>query len=529
MTKHLVNILFLCLSFHMMAQISPGDLTSAHQELEGMLNCTQCHELGNEVTNQKCLDCHDEMSSLIDANRGYHSSREVKEKKCFECHSEHHGRKFDMMRFDEKAFDHDLTGYELLGAHDKIDCRKCHIPEYISDPDLREREKTFLGLSEECLSCHEDYHQETLDNECLQCHNMDDWKPATEFDHDEDSDYPLLGKHADVECIKCHKKTVRNGFDFQEFADVKFDDCVACHEDPHEGQLPGRCDVCHTENGFDIFKGQRFNHNQTPFELQGAHQAVSCFDCHAPDPDPLLVFEDHLGVDENDCVACHEDPHGGRFGQQCADCHNQDDFLNLKDMSFFNHDSTDYPLRGFHENVDCKECHAENYSDPIDFSACLTCHEDYHRGEFMKNDQVQDCGDCHNVIDGFAFSSFGIEEHQKTKFPLEGAHIATPCFACHVNEEEWWTFRNLGSECYDCHDNIHGDEFVENGITDCKRCHVSESWFPENFNHDLTRFPLEGKHAEVACLDCHYTVIEEGKERVVYKINKLECIDCHFE
>jgi hypothetical protein len=88
------------------AQLSPGDLTTAHAALEGMSNCTQCHDLGNKVTNAKCLECHKEIKSLITKKRGYHASSVVKAQDCFACHSEHHGRKFEMVRFDEKAFDH---------------------------------------------------------------------------------------------------------------------------------------------------------------------------------------------------------------------------------------------------------------------------------------------------------------------------------------------------------------------------------------------------------------------------------------
>ena len=78
------------------------------------------------MTNAKCLDCHKELKALIGQKRGYHVSAEVKGKDCFSCHSEHHGRKFPMVHFDEKKFDHALTGYKLEGGHKTVDCRKCH-------------------------------------------------------------------------------------------------------------------------------------------------------------------------------------------------------------------------------------------------------------------------------------------------------------------------------------------------------------------------------------------------------------------
>ena len=60
------------------AQISPGELTTAHADLEGLSNCTKCHELGEKVLNSKCLDCHSEIKSLITFGEGFHSSGDVK-------------------------------------------------------------------------------------------------------------------------------------------------------------------------------------------------------------------------------------------------------------------------------------------------------------------------------------------------------------------------------------------------------------------------------------------------------------------
>ncbi len=104
--KHII-LLFLFNATYNYAQISPGDLTSAHAKYEGMSNCTLCHDLGKKVSNTKCLDCHKEIKTLITQKKGYHSSTEVKSNDCFKCHSEHHGRKFEMVRFDEKKFKHD--------------------------------------------------------------------------------------------------------------------------------------------------------------------------------------------------------------------------------------------------------------------------------------------------------------------------------------------------------------------------------------------------------------------------------------
>lgn len=588
------------------AQISPGDLTSAHAHLEGISNCTQCHDIGNQVPDQKCLACHDKISTLINEGRGYHSSEEVRSSACIDCHSEHHGRKFDMMRFDQETFEHQKAGYVLEGQHAIIDCRDCHMPDFIEDPELKERKATFLGLDQECLTCHEDQHQGSLSANCASCHDYNAFQPATYFDHDE-ADFALKGKHLEVDCIECHPIIEKGGQDFQQFAEVAHGDCIDCHEDVHQQHFVSNCTDCHIEEGFERFVGDRkFNHDRTGFTLKGRHRAVDCFSCHQKTSDPLAVFQDQLGVEEQNCVHCHEDVHDGKFGRDCAQCHNEESFVQLNSMDFFNHDLTDFPLVGKHIEVDCKECHTGRYTEALDFAECRACHSDFHEGQFASPPPGPDCASCHQT-DGFEYTTYGIREHAETDFPLEGAHLATPCFACHLQEEEWvfvsmstacvschedmhkevldsvyyqpegcaschstegWAsihfnhdrtqwplegshqtvgcaechfqydsegglkgqlFAGTATACAECHENIHGAQFAENGITDCTRCHLpNEDWYPELFDHDQTEFPLEGRHAEIDCAACHETLIKEGEERMQFKMESFECIDCHL-
>ena len=246
------------------SQISPGDLTEAHAKFEGMSNCTLCHDLGNKVTNNKCLECHKDIQSLIAQKRGFHVSEKVKGKDCFQCHNEHHGRKFEMIRFNEEKFNHNLTGYKLEGKHQEIDCKKCHTSDFIKNKDIKKRPNTFLGLEVKCISCHEDYHQNTLStSDCISCHDTKSFKPATKFDHNT-ADFKLIGKHKTVDCKECHKMETKNGKDFQKFNNIAFNDCKSCHENPHNKSITGACTKCHTEESFSVFKGRgRFNHNTT--------------------------------------------------------------------------------------------------------------------------------------------------------------------------------------------------------------------------------------------------------------------------
>ncbi len=152
-------------------QISPGELSDPHSHLTGISNCTQCHVLGNKVSNDKCLACHSEILGRINQQKGYHSSSEVTGKQCFNCHSEHNGKNFQLIRLDITKFDHNLTGYTLSVPHAKQECKECHAPAIISDQKLKARKSTYLGVNTECLTCHADYHLKTLSPVCTNCHN----------------------------------------------------------------------------------------------------------------------------------------------------------------------------------------------------------------------------------------------------------------------------------------------------------------------------------------------------------------------
>ena len=436
------------------AQISPGDLTKSHADLEGLSNCTQCHILGDKVSNDKCLDCHKELKSRVNQSLGYHASSDVKGKDCFSCHSEHHGREFEMIRFNKDQFDHNLTGYKLEGAHAKKECIDCHKKDYISSNDIKKKKYTYMGLKTECLSCHEDYHQKTLSNECANCHNFEKFKPAPKFDHDK-ADYKLVGKHKDVECAKCHKMEVRGGKDFQAFKGLKFESCVNCHQDVHNN----------------------------------------------------------------------------KFGPNCSECHTEFSFRELKTTNRFDHDKTDYKLEGKHQQVDCKLCHKVNYTDPIWTSKCTNCHRDYHNGDFKKDRLITDCQECHTV-DGFNQSSFTVEKHNESEFKLNGAHLATPCFACHKKDPEAdWKFRSIGKKCADCHEDIHQPYLNKKYYPEsaCKNCHTESRWSEINFDHNQTEYKLQGAHEKQTCRSCHFKQDESGPLHQQFADLPESCVNCHID
>lgn len=510
------------------AQLSPGDLTKHHAALEGMFNCTKCHEVGEKVSDQKCLACHKEIKTRMDGNRGFHASKEVKSKNCAQCHSDHHGRNFHIIRLDEKSFDHNLAGFELTGKHKTIDCRACHKPDLVlDDRDLFNKDRTFMGVKTDCASCHSDPHQKTLGQKCADCHTTEGFEKATKFNHDKSS-FPLAGKHKNVDCIECHKKETRNGAEFQKFADVPFANCTDCHKDPHKNQLGNQCKECHSEQGFEVFKGMgRFNHAKTDFPLIGKHKTVNCADCHQLDRPAETVFQDRKGVGTKDCATCHKDVHEGKFGPNCNACHNENSFKIAGVPANFDHNKTDFALKGKHVEVNCKKCHEEDFLKPLPFENCASCHSDFHEGQFLANGNKPDCAKCH-AVEGFSPSNFGISEHAKTKFPLDGGHSATPCFSCHQKTpDKKWAFRGIGERCVDCHSDVHKGALDEKYYPKqaCENCHVTASWADSKFDHGLTDFKLEGGHAKRNCAACHRKAESDGKGR--FSNMATDCKSCH--
>jgi hypothetical protein len=433
------------------AQLSPGDLSKAHSRFDGLNNCSKCHVLGEKETTSKCLECHKEIKNLISQKKGYHASTEVNGRKCAECHGEHLGRDFKIIKFNEKAFNHNLSGYILEGKHSQIKCIDCHKPEFIKQKTSQKSNGSWLGLDAKCLGCHSDYHQKTLSSDCKSCHTNESFKPAPGFNHSK-TKFPLIGKHQSATCESCHKTEILNGKKFRRFSGVEFTNCTNCHEDVHKN----------------------------------------------------------------------------KFGSDCRKCHSEFSFHEVKSLGNFDHEKTDYPLRGSHRVVDCKKCHTKNLTSALKYSYCSDCHIDYHEKQFVKYGASPDCAVCHTV-DKFTPSLYSIEKHTKSSFPLEGAHKATPCFSCHKKNEKW-SFQNIGKQCIDCHENIHknylDDKYIPGG--NCKSCHSVASWKEVNFDHTATGYLLSGQHAKTTCRSCHFRETN-GKIVQQFKETGRNCEKCHAD
>jgi len=522
-----IIVLVLVAAYPAYAQISPGELAKAHSHLEGLSNCTKCHILGKKVSNQKCLECHTELKARIDLQKGYHASAETRGKECVKCHSDHHGLNFQIIRFEKDKFNHDLTGYKLTGAHSKRQCVDCHKPEHISDQKIKKKKFTYLGLNPACLTCHTDYHQQTLSVNCADCHDIEKFKPANKFNHDR-AKFRLSGKHQQVTCIECHKTGTKNGQKFQEFKGLKFDNCTPCHTDPHNNKFGQNCIQCHTGESFLAIKGvENFDHNKTDYKLEGKHQKVDCKKCHTTKLTTALKY--------GRCTDCHKDYHKQQFAKQgvspdCSKCHTVKGFTEFS-FTIEQHNASVFPLRGAHLATPCFACHKKDttWSFREIGKHCIDCHKNIHQ-DFISEKYYPgaDCESCHNEN---MWSSINFD-HKKTNFELSGAHAGKNCRDCHFKKDDAGIvvqqFANLPTTCASCHKDVHVRQFAINGVTDCTRCHDLTLFKPvTKFDHDKTLFPLDGKHKNVACNKCHKTIQDKGVSFVLYKIKDFKCENCH--
>lgn len=173
---HYTVVFFLIFSGSLWAQLSPGDLAQAHSKLEGLRNCTLCHEIGNKDFKDKCLACHTTLKRRIELKEGLHAQAGYDV--CQKCHVDHHGKEFALIReTDLEQFAHDDTGYKIEGKHGELECRDCHKAQFIKNPESLQKagkdlERTFLGLEGSCIQCHTDIHSGELSENCQDCHDQ---------------------------------------------------------------------------------------------------------------------------------------------------------------------------------------------------------------------------------------------------------------------------------------------------------------------------------------------------------------------
>jgi hypothetical protein len=191
-------------------------------------------------------------------------------------------------------------------------------------------------------------------------------------------------------------------------------------------------------------------------------------------------------------------PHGENFKIACNACHNSNSWKLDKTIYSYDHNTSKFPLAGQHRVTDCRQCHVSLvFSDAK--TGCADCHTDMH-----SQTVGPDCSRCHTpkswIVENIT------EMHQRTRFPLYGAHYTADCNQCHKSAS-LLRFDPLGVACWDCHSNDYNNTTNPNHITagyskDCQTCHsiTSPTWNTSNVDHSF--FPLTSGHA-IDCGKCH--------------------------
>jgi hypothetical protein len=460
--------------------LMPGKLNVAHQKYEE--DCKLCHDRSDSHRQTRlCLDCHKDITADITGKHGFHGRLQgIETSQCHACHSEHLGRAGDIIKLSREQFDHDGTDFPLHGAHATVACTSCHVSG-----------KPYRNAKTQCVDCHkkDEPHEGKLGRECESCHDATTWSHST-YDHDKTA-FPLRDKHVGVPCAACHfgnhyKDTPR--------------ECVSCHapDDIHRGERGPKCGDCHATTGW---KTAKFDHKkETGFGLEGAHASIDCQDCHRSGNLKEKI--------PRECVGCHQgqDSHAGRLGNDCGKCHGNEKWK----PSNFDHDrDTHWKLTGRHIKVDCHSCHTASVATQKLPKDCVSCHRasDVHVGELGTQ-----CDQCHITEGWRAGVSF---DHDLTKFPLLGLHVAVSCEQCHTTRK----YRDAGLGCIDCHkrDDVHKGSL---GVA-CAKCHSPNGWRLWEFDHGKeTGFALTGAHAKLVCAGCHKQPADE------VKLNPT-CLSCH--
>ena len=422
----------------------------------------------------------------------------------------------------EMAFNHDSTGFSLVGQHRQINCKACH------------QSLDFMEKRTQCSECHTDIHQNTVGKDCARCHTPKSWIIENVSQLHQMSRFPLYGAHRTANCAGCHKS----------FATLQFEhtgiDCVDCHNTNYQqttnpnhvqGGFPTQCTECH-EVGSTNWNSGKVNHDFFP--LTGGHN-VGCILCHK---------NGLLSKIPTDCKSCHLTNFNQAalpnhvtpaIPQECATCHTPASWK----PSSFNHSATGFALTGAHlAIVQCSDCHKGNLTSAN--PACVSCHQSQYNSapQHVALKYPNDCTKCHTSTNWIQVNF----NHANTNFPLVGAHTTVACNKCHVS-----TFTGTPTACVSCHLTNFNQAALPNHIgpaipTDCATCHTPTSWKPSSFNHTTTGFPLTGSHAAIvqcsdchkgkltglnpACTSCHQAQYNTASQHVALKY-PTDCTKCH--
>jgi len=365
-------------------------------------------------------------------------------------------------------FNHESTGFPLQDRHQEVDCGGCHAIE------------DFRTVKKSCFSCHADVHQAQMGNDCEKCHSFQGWEIFDAHAIHEETQFPLVGQHALVDCESCHPKQLQGDFT------LLTTDCIGCHQSDYlstvtpnhvNSSFSTNCRDCHETT--DWQPAFLTDHDSFFPVFSGQHDGVwnECAECHT-NPATFVEFT---------CLTCHKHrqsemdaKHGGIAGyaydsNACLECHPQGTEGGFKD-----HDQQFFPIfSGAHANEwsECTACHQDPGNRQL--FTCFTCHE---------HNQA-DTDAQHVGIQGYVYQS-------------------NDCLVCHPTGERG-DFRDHDAQFFPIFSGKHNNKW-----DDCATCHPN----PQN-------------RREFTCFNCHEhsksRMDDKHRNRRGYVYESSACLECH--
>jgi hypothetical protein len=433
-------------------------LTNAHADPPRM--CADCHINNNySLTTTACVSCH--LANYQGAKNPNHIAGGFSQT-CQQCHT--------TSAWQPATFDHNSVGFPLTNAHADPPrmCADCHI------------NNNYSLTTTACVSCHLANYQGAknpnhiaggFSQTCQQCHTTSAWQPAT-FNHSSIG-FPLTNAHADPPrvCLDCH---INNNYQLTTTA------CASCHLKDYNAAttplnhvqmgFPTACESCHDTV---LWTHGKFDHSVTGFPLTNSHTVPPrvCADCH-------INNNYNLTSANTTCVSCHLSAYNSAttpinhiqvgFPTTCQLCHDTIAWTNGK----FDHNTTIFPLTGFHTKVACASCHVNNNYTTLP-TDCYGCHQANYNATTNPNHKSAGfpttCATCHTTTSwlGATFNH--------TWFSVNHGNANGVCATCHTNPSNYAIF-----QCTGCHgggnpNNFHHPNvggYVYNSVN-CYQCHKS--------------------------------------------------------
>src|SRR2546421_6210921 len=525
-------------------------LLGAHAAVQ----CEDCHKsaaVGQfQGLSTACVSCH--LKDYQKTTNPNHASEQFATT-CESCHS-----------FDSwlgANFNHGAPpiNFPLTNGHANVPCASCHVNGnyslQIAPTDCGNSQCHLTTWRQTNNPVHSTAGPAFAVANCASCHTTKGWDSAS-FDHSV-TGFTLTGAHASptpTPCASCH---VSNSYT------LNSTDCMGCHlaawqstptfggnvPDHIKAGFPSTASACATCHPITKWADGKFDHNAFGFPLTNSHALVanggkvaSCASCH-------IGNNYSLNIAATDCgnAGCHlttwqttNNPVHPKAGApfaaaNCSTCHNTITW----NTATFDHSATGWALTGSHRMapagkvVACTDCHVgNNYTFTAANTDCYGCHMAAWQstatlGGHVPNHITPRLPNSQSATrHATLLWADGRFDHSATGWPLQGAHVTTPCASCHLGTNAF-ALTSANTDCYGCHQAAWLSTQTLGGAvpnhvaalypTTCLTCHitwVTTGWLGATFNHTWFRIPHNGS----VCSDCHL---------VSTNYKTFSCEDCH--